>query len=217
MYRGNRKYPSHVRSIILLSFLRMGPLSCLDHSWSLLNRIVVSIRPRSMNAEHLDSTPQRLVWWLFVYYTISCNYIRIWSNCIQSVACDSVLMLICDSSLEPSLYPTSDQYRLEDPQSLSWKTVHLQPTPDTRTRVFKYADLTNITIGQTSKTDTRVRFAQALHSFRFAIKLRVNDGDLKISIDQSNPSNSGQSTVLQSATSLSNSVGIIEIRHRCSQ
>ena len=39
-----------------------------------------------------------------------------------------------------------------------------------KTRLFKYADITNITIGQASKTDTRVRFAQGLHF----LNLRLN-------------------------------------------
>lgn len=41
-------------------------------------------------------------------------------------------------------------------------------------RTFLCAELSIITIEQASKTDTRVRFAQLLHSFIFAIKLQVS-------------------------------------------
>ena len=79
--------------------------------------------------------------------------------------------------LEPSLSPASDQYKLEEPQSLPWKICQLQPTPEFIPRAFKYADIGNIIIGQASKNDTRVRFAQGLHSFKFAVKIRVKQLD----------------------------------------
>jgi hypothetical protein len=76
--------------------------------------------------------------------------------------------------IEPSLCPASQYYKLEEPRSLNWKTCQLQPSAGGKSRTFLYAELTAITIEQSSKTDTRVRFAQLLHSFKFAIKLQVS-------------------------------------------
>ncbi len=76
--------------------------------------------------------------------------------------------------LEPSLSPLSTLYKLEKPHSLSWIPYQLQTTPGGRSQTFLCAELSAITIQQSSKTDTRVRFAQLLHSFEFVIKLRVN-------------------------------------------
>ena len=75
--------------------------------------------------------------------------------------------------LEPSLCPSSDYYKLEEPRSLSWKTCQLQTGATGKYHTFLYAELTHITIEQLSKSDTRVRFAQLIHSFKFAIKLQV--------------------------------------------
>jgi hypothetical protein len=75
--------------------------------------------------------------------------------------------------IEPSLCPASQYYKLEEPRILSWKTCQVQTIPGGKSRTFLYAELTAITIEQSSKTDTRVRFAQLLHSFKFAIKLQV--------------------------------------------
>ncbi|CAF1089274.1 unnamed protein product [Rotaria sp. Silwood1] len=83
--------------------------------------------------------------------------------------------------IEPSLSPSSPYYKLEEPRSLSWKICHLQTAPGGKTRTFLYAELSAITIEQSSKTDTRVRFAQLLHSFKFAIKLQLNLADTKAS------------------------------------
>ena len=63
---------------------------------------------------------------------------------------------------------------MEEPRSLSWKTCQLLAAPGGKPPTFQYAELSVITIEQASKTDTRVRFAQLLHSFKFAIKLQVN-------------------------------------------
>lgn len=76
--------------------------------------------------------------------------------------------------IEPSLLPSSTYYKLEEPRSLTWKTCQVQTAPGGICRTFYYAELSAITIEQSSKTDTRVRFAQLLHSFKFAIKLQVN-------------------------------------------
>lgn len=76
--------------------------------------------------------------------------------------------------LEPSLCPSSEAYKLEEPRSLPWKTCQVQVNSSGKTRTFLYAEISNITIEQSSKTDTRVRFAQLLHSFKFAIKLQVS-------------------------------------------
>ncbi|CAF2722281.1 unnamed protein product [Rotaria sp. Silwood2] len=83
--------------------------------------------------------------------------------------------------IEPSLSPSSPYYKLEEPRSLSWKTCQLQTAPGGKSRTFLYAELSAITIEQSSKTDTRVRFAQLLHSFKFAIKLQLNLADNKMS------------------------------------
>lgn len=65
-------------------------------------------------------------------------------------------------------------YKLEEPRQLSWKTCQLQTGSGGKTKTFYCVELSNITIEQASKSDTRVRFAQLLHSFKFAIKLQVS-------------------------------------------
>ncbi|CAF1534675.1 unnamed protein product [Rotaria magnacalcarata] len=82
--------------------------------------------------------------------------------------------------IEPSLYPSSTYYKLEEPRSLSWKTCQVQTAPGGKSRTFLYAELSAITIEQASKTDTRVRFAQLLHSFKFAVKVQLNLADSKM-------------------------------------
>ena len=77
-------------------------------------------------------------------------------------------------SLEPSLCPASPFYKLEEPRTISWKTCQIQTAIGGKPRTFLCAELSAITIEQASKTDTRVRFAQLLHSFIFAIKLQVS-------------------------------------------
>ena len=76
--------------------------------------------------------------------------------------------------LEPSLHPISPHYKLAEPQTISWKPCQIQTELAGRSRTFLCAELTSITIEQSSKTDTRVRFAQLLHSLKFAIKIHVN-------------------------------------------
>jgi hypothetical protein len=76
--------------------------------------------------------------------------------------------------LEPSLWPLSPHYKLIEPRSLSWKTCQLYGCPGNKTQIIQYAELSFITIQQMSKKDTRVHFAQLLHSLKFAIKLHVN-------------------------------------------
>ncbi|CAM4894403.1 unnamed protein product [Rotaria socialis] len=82
--------------------------------------------------------------------------------------------------IEPSLYPSSAHYKLEEPRSLSWKTCQVQTAPGGKSRTFLYAELSAITIEQALKTDTRVRFAQLLHSFKFAVKVQLNLADSKM-------------------------------------
>ncbi|CAF1010978.1 unnamed protein product [Adineta steineri] len=83
--------------------------------------------------------------------------------------------------IEPSLCPSSNYYRLEEPRSLSWKPYQLVIGASGRSHTFLCAELSSITIEQASKTDTRVRFAQLIHSFKFAIKLQLNLADSKMS------------------------------------
>jgi hypothetical protein len=57
---------------------------------------------------------------------------------------------------------------------MSWKICHLQACSGSKPQILQYAELSFIIIEQTCKKDPHVHFAQALHSLKFAIKLRVN-------------------------------------------
>jgi hypothetical protein len=85
----------------------------------------------------------------------------------------SIYIIIIFFYIEPSICPPSQFYKIEEPRSLSWKTCQLQTGSGGKSRTFLCAELSAITIEQSSKSDTRVRFAQLLHSFKFAIKLQV--------------------------------------------
>jgi hypothetical protein len=76
--------------------------------------------------------------------------------------------------IEPSLCPASPYYKLEEPRAISWKQCQIQTPSGGKSHTFLCAELSAIIIEQASKTDTRVRFAQLLHSFKFAIKLQVS-------------------------------------------
>lgn len=75
--------------------------------------------------------------------------------------------------LEITLCPTVRSYTLDEPQKISWKTCELQINPNDRPRIVQYAELTSITIKQTS-SDAQIHFAETLHSFTFLIKFRVS-------------------------------------------
>jgi hypothetical protein len=75
--------------------------------------------------------------------------------------------------LELSLCPPSPLYKLEEPRSISWKTCHLKACPGRKPQMIQYAELSFITIQQTSETDTRVRFTQELHKLKSTIRFRV--------------------------------------------
>jgi hypothetical protein len=75
--------------------------------------------------------------------------------------------------LEPSLWPLSPHYKLEEPQTVSWKTCELRGCPGNKPQIIQYAELTFITIQQSSKTTTRIHFNEELHTLKFAIKLHV--------------------------------------------
>ena len=77
------------------------------------------------------------------------------------------------TNLEPSLCPTSDLYRMDEPQTLPWKNYEFRVQPNGSSLMFKCAEMSSFTIGQASKQDPRVRFAQGLHTLKFAIKIRV--------------------------------------------
>jgi hypothetical protein len=76
--------------------------------------------------------------------------------------------------LEPSLNPAVNQYKLQHPTALNWRTLELKPTLDGDTHTFTYTELTDFAIKQTLKSDARVGFSQGLHTFTFAIKLQVD-------------------------------------------
>jgi hypothetical protein len=76
--------------------------------------------------------------------------------------------------LEPSLWPSSPHYKLAEPQSISWKTCHLQACSGSKPQIIQYAELSAITIEQTCKKNTRIPFVQPLHSLKFAIKFHVS-------------------------------------------
>ena len=84
-----------------------------------------------------------------------------------------IFIIFCFFYYRTKLYPLTQHYKLEEPRVISWKTCQIQTGSTGKTRTFLYAELSSITIQQSSKTDTRVRFAQAIHSFKFAIKLQV--------------------------------------------
>jgi hypothetical protein len=75
--------------------------------------------------------------------------------------------------LELSLWPSSQYYKLEESQTLSWKTCRLDGCPGNKPQIIQYAELAFITIQQSSKTTTRIHFNEDLHTLKFAIKLHV--------------------------------------------
>ncbi len=76
--------------------------------------------------------------------------------------------------LETSLWPLSPLYKLDQSQTLSWKTCELQISRNDRPQKIHYAELSFIRIQQKNKNDTRVHFAQKMHTLKFAIKLHVS-------------------------------------------
>ncbi len=76
--------------------------------------------------------------------------------------------------LETSLWPLSPLYKLDESQTLSWKTCQLQISPGDKPRIFQYAELSFITILPSNKPNNRIRFSEALYSLKFAIKLHVS-------------------------------------------
>ncbi|CAF3556939.1 unnamed protein product [Adineta steineri] len=83
--------------------------------------------------------------------------------------------------IETSLWPLSPLYKLDESQTLSWKTCQLQVTPNDKPQIIDYAELSFITILQSNKTNTRIHFGEVLHSLKFAIKLHLNLSEYKIS------------------------------------
>jgi hypothetical protein len=76
--------------------------------------------------------------------------------------------------LEPSLWPSSSHYKLAEPRSISWKTRQLQLSPGENPRTIQYAELSAITIQQSSSKNTSTRLGEVLHTFNFPITLRVS-------------------------------------------
>jgi len=76
--------------------------------------------------------------------------------------------------LETSLWPLSSLYKLDESQTLSWKTCELQISGNGRPHKIQYAELSFIRIQQKNKSDKRVHFAQKIHTLKFVIKLRVS-------------------------------------------
>ncbi len=76
--------------------------------------------------------------------------------------------------LEPSLCPLSLNYKLSESQLISWKTIQLQLTPGENPRTIQYAELSEITIQQSSSKNTSTRLGEVLHTFNFPITLHVN-------------------------------------------
>ncbi|CAF0951211.1 unnamed protein product [Didymodactylos carnosus] len=79
--------------------------------------------------------------------------------------------------VEPSLWPVSQTpplpYKLVEPQSITWKTCQVNILGKLKT--FRYCELTSFTLKQSqTSVEPRVRFAQQLHRFRFAIKLNFH-------------------------------------------
>ncbi|CAF1076025.1 unnamed protein product [Adineta steineri] len=83
--------------------------------------------------------------------------------------------------IETSLWPLSPLYKLDESQTLSWKTCQLQVTPNDKPQIIDYAELSFITILQSNKTNTRIHFGEVLHSLKFAIKLHLNLSEYKLS------------------------------------
>jgi hypothetical protein len=80
-----------------------------------------------------------------------------------------------DFYLEVTLCPTKNPYQLDESTKLSWETCGLQINPNERSRVVvQYAELTGIVIKQTSSKNKAIHFAEDLHSFTFAITIRVS-------------------------------------------
>ncbi|UJR22445.1 hypothetical protein I4U23_025505 [Adineta vaga] len=83
--------------------------------------------------------------------------------------------------IEMSLWPSSPLYKLDESQTLSWKTCQIQISSDDRPRMIQYAELSFITIIPANKNNPRMHFSDALHSLKFAIKVHMNLPEYKFS------------------------------------
>ncbi|CAF1038256.1 unnamed protein product [Adineta ricciae] len=83
--------------------------------------------------------------------------------------------------IELSLWPLSTHYKLDESQTLPWKTCQIQISPDDKPRMIQYAELTSVTILPSNKNNPRMHFSETLHSLKFAIKVHVHLNEYKYS------------------------------------
>ncbi|CAF0767381.1 unnamed protein product [Adineta ricciae] len=83
--------------------------------------------------------------------------------------------------IELSLWPLSAHYKLDESQTLSWKTCQIQISPDDKPHMIQYAELSSVTILPSNKNNPRMHFSETLHSLKFAIKVHVHLNEYKYS------------------------------------